>query len=480
MSSSPRLPPPDTDPPDLASALVVIAALRETVAALMVQVAQLERRLGLNSTNSSKPPTSDGLKKPPRTVSIREPSGKKPGGQPGHPGKTLCQVSEPTRVQDHYPRQCSQCGSPLDPAQAIGATVRQVFDLPEPVPLVVTEHRAHQCRCGGCGELTRGTFPQEVTAPVQYGPRVNAVTVYLSQHHLIPEDRVAEAMDDLFGVSLAAATVAQNNRSSAERLVGFVEGVAQRAKEAAVKHLDETGFRITTKLQWLHVTATVGLTYYWISPKRGSLLDGLMGIVVHDHWKPYYTLTGVVHALCNTHHLRELKALIELDKEPWATNMQRWLRRACHAANVARAQDIPLPPRLVARFLRRYDAIVATGLAFHEALPPLPASKYWWKRRGPPRRRPGHNLLNRFSIRRADVVRFLTDPRVPFTNNLAEQALRMMKVRQKISGGFRSWQGAQDFATLRSVISTAKKQNWNIIQTLTQSPAVLLSQLRIA
>jgi transposase len=246
-----------------------------------------------------------------------------------------------------------------------------------------------------------------------------------------------------------------------------------------VKHLDETGMRIAAVTQWLHVVATTWLTFYWTSPKRGALLEGLKGVVVHDHWKPYYTLEGVFHALCNAHHLRELKALIEIDKEAWAVNMQRWLRRACHAVNLARAREVPLPPRLVAQFLRRYKAIVAAGLAFHEGLPPLSANKYRWNRRGRPKRRPGHNLLIRLDTYRDDGVRFLTDPQVPFTNNLAEQALRMMKVRQKISGGFRSPQGAQDFATLRSVIGTAKKQGWNVIHALSQSSDVLLSQLRI-
>ena len=209
-------------------------------------------------------------------------------------------------------------------------------------------------------------------------------------------------------------------------------------------------------------------------------MEGVTGIVVHDHWKPYYTMEGVVHALCNAHHLRELQALVEIEKEDWARRMQRLLRRACHATHLARDRDAPLKPALVDLIRRRYDAIVAEGLAFHEAQPSLaPATtKGGKRRRGRPPRRTGHNLLLRLETRKDDVLRFLTDPAVPFTNNEAERDGRMMKVRQKISGGFRSEQGARDFAVIRSLIATAKKQGWNIIQALTQDLNILAGCLR--
>lgn len=455
-------------------------ALRETNTVLVARIAELERQLGLNSGNSGKPPSSDGLKKPPRTRSLREPSDKKPGGQPGHKGETLRQVAEPDVILEHYPETCQGCGSPLTQDMATASRARQVFDLPEPQPLVVTEHRAYSCRCSQCSETTAAAFPEGVTAPVQYGARIAAFVVYLLHYQFIPEDRLVELMADLFGVKLAAATIARMSANGAGRFQGFVEALCQFVKSAAVKHLDETGFRIGGQTQWLHVAVTTWLSFYWTAPKRGRLLEGLIGIVVHDHWKPYYTLKGVLHALCNAHHLRELKALIEIDKEPWARRMQHLLRRACHAVNLAREREEPLKPSLVDRFRRRYDAIVAEGLAFHEAQPPLVTTGNPGQRRGRLRRRTGHNLLLRLSTRQDDVLRFLSDPRVPFTNNLAEQAARMMKLRQKISGGFRSEQGACDFAVIRSLIATAKKQGWNILDTLTQSPAVLLSKLRIA
>ncbi len=450
------------------------AALREGIAVLQARIAELERRLGLNSGNSGKPPSSDGLKKPVRVSSLREPSGKKPGGQKGHPGETLRRSAAPDATIDHYPPTCTACGAALTAAMSTGQSIRQVFDLPEPRPLIVTEHRAHGCRCAACGTHTRAAFPAGVTAPVQYGPRLAAVVVYLLHFQLLPEQRLAALMADLFKAALVPATIARISRDCAERLQGFAQAVRAHVVAAPVKHMDETGFRIGGRTQWLHIASTALLTFYRISPKRGSLLANVTGIVVHDHWKPYYTLSGVLHALCNAHHLRELKALIEIEKEDWARRMQILLRRACHASNLARARDAPVPPRLCALIERRYDAIVAYGLAFHDTQPALAKPRA----RGRPPRRVGHNLLLRIATRKPDVLRFLADPRVPFSNNLAERDARMMKVQQKISGGFRSEAGATHFAVVRSALSTTRKQGWDILHSLTADPLQLINNLR--
>jgi transposase len=458
------------------------AAQAVEITALKVRIAELERRLGLNSSNSGKPPSSDGLKKPVRVRSLRERSGRKPGGQKGHKGETLRQAAEPNQVADHYPPACSECGAALTPDMAEDYAARQVFDLPEPQPLVVTEHRAHDCRCAACGSKTRASFPDGVNAPVQYGARITAFVIYLLHYQLLPEDRLAELMADLFGVKLAAATIARMSHTCAERLRGFAETVRDLVAGAPVKHMDETGFRIGGKTQWLHVASTALLTFYRVCAKRGSLLANVAGIVVHDHWKPYYTMQGVLHALCNAHHLRELKALVEIEKEDWARKMQRLLRRACHAANLARERDVPLKPRLIECFERCYDAILTEGLAFHEAKKPLvrASMKGGSKRRGRAPRRTGHNLLLRLATRKEDTLRFLHDPAVPFSNNQAERDGRMMKLRQKLSGGFRSAEGATDFATIRSFVSTAKKQGWNIIGALTRDPSALVKSLRLS
>jgi transposase len=404
------------------------ALLRAENAALMERLADLERRLGLNSSNSGKPPSSDGLKKPRRVSSLREPSSKKTGGQKGHPGTTLRRNESPD-----------------------------------------------DCHCIMCGTQTRAAFPAGVTAPVQYGKRIGAFVLYLLHYQLLPEKRLAALMADLFGVTLVTATIARISQDCAHRFMDFADAVRDHVAAAPVKHMDETGFRIGGKTQWLHIASTVWLTFYRVAAKRGSLLPKVTGIVVHDHWKPYYTMTGVLHALCNAHHLRELKALVEIEKEDWARKMQRLLVRACHATNLAREQAAPLTPALIALLDRGYDAIVAEGLAFHQAQPALVKAR----RRGRPPRRVGHNLLLRLSTRKHDVLRFLTDPSVPFTNNLAERDARMMKLRQKISSGFRSEDGAKDFAVIRSVLSTARKQGWNMLRTLTSTPARLITDIRL-
>src|SRR5271166_2837538 len=478
---------PEDDAAGVAGYQALVAELRAQNAALLAQnaalvahVAELERQLGLNSANSGKPPSSDGLKKKQaRVSSLRERSGKKTGGQTGHPGKTLSRTEAPDVTIDHFPNTCTGCGAALSEAMATGHTARQVVDLPEPRPLIVTEHRAHQCRCTACGTQTRAVFPEGVTAPVQYGARIAAFVVYLLHYQLLPEKRLAELMADLFGVNLVTASIASMSRSCAARFQGFAAAVRDHVAAAPVKHLDETGFRIGGKTQWLHIASTILLTFYRISPKRGSLPEGVTGIVVHDHWKPYYTLKGVLHALCNAHHLRELKALVEIEREDWARKMQRLLRRACHAANLAREQGVPLSPRLIALIERSYDAILAQGFAFHASQPALVRASGKAKRRGPTPRRVGHNLLLRLSTRKQDVLRFLSDPAVPFTNNQAERDGRMMKLRQKISGGFRSEDGAADFGVIRSLLSTAKKQGWDMLGTLTANPLSLILDLRV-
>jgi transposase len=455
------------------------AELRAIIAAQNARIADLERQLGLNSGNSGKPPSSDGLKKKPvRVSSLRERSGKKTGGQQGHPGKTLNRTDSPDATIDHFPDTCAGCGGPLNEAMSTGHAARQVFDLPEPQPLLVTEHRAHACCCAKCGTQTRAAFPEGVTAPVQYGANIAAIVVYLLHFQFLPEKRLAMLMADLFGIHLVTATIAGMSRNCAARFQSFAATVRDHVAAAPVKHMDETGFRIGGKTQWLHIASTIWLTLYRVSPKRGSLMENVLGIVVHDHWKPYYTLKGVLHALCNAHHLRELKALVEIEKEDWARKMQRLLRRACHATNLAREQGVELSPRLIALIERRYDAILTEGFAFHDAQPALISTAR--RRMGRRPRRVGHNLLRRLQTRKQDVLRFLSDPTVPFTNNLAERDGRMMKLRQKISGGFRSLEGAEDFSVIRSLISTARKQGWDILQTLTSQPGRLIAELQVA
>ena len=289
---------------------------------------EFKKRLNKNSHNSSKPPSSDGLSKPSKnpTSSLREKSNNKSGGQPGHRGETLKQVEHPDKVERHELAICPLCQTSLASVNALGIVKRQVFDLPVP-KVEVTEHQAEIKQCFCCNKRVMATFPLGVNSPTQYGEVVKSTALYFQQQ-FIPEDRLQETFHDLFKIDLATATLNRFSESFYETLAPFEDSVLSQVKADPVKHLDETGCRVSGKTHWLHVASTDSLTYYHVSIKRKSLLDDLLGIVIHDHFKPYYTLPHVAHGLCNQHHLRELKALIEFDKEAWARTMQRFLRFA--------------------------------------------------------------------------------------------------------------------------------------------------------
>jgi transposase len=460
-----------------AEALELIASLKREIAALRAEVADLRRQLGQDSSNSSKPPSSDGLKKKPRIAgSLRGRSGKASGGQKGHKGGTLRQVANPDHVVRHEASACCYCCSPLEPKSAIGIEKRQVFDLPERT-LVITEHQASIYRCAHCRGETKAAFPEGVVSPTQYGERIRAAAVYLNVQQLIPEDRTAQALSDLFGAPLICpASIVAWVRKKGEDLWQVYERIGERVAEEKVRHLDETGFRIAGKLQWLHTTSSLAFTFYRAGEKRGAIPEDLQGgVVVHDHFAPYHRLDTVDHAFCNAHILRELKSLIEFDKEAWAEAMRNILLEANLAVNKARAAGATaLAPDECAVFDKRYWAAVRRGLAFHRRLPRLGKKA---SPRGRTKQRPGHNLLERPKTFKTETMRFLADFDVPFTNNLAEQDLRMMKVKMKISGAFRTLNGAQIFARLRSVVSTARKQGCNILQTLAAPPSKLMPAL---
>jgi transposase/transposase-like protein len=453
------------------------ATVRQDNAALQQQVADLRRRLDKNSSNSSKPPSSDGLKKPPRVFkSLRGQSGKISGGQVGHKGDTLRPMDKPDRIECHAATACRHCEACLTAAMVMGVERRQVFDLPQP-RLEVTEHRASVYRCHHCSGVTKAAFPDAVTAHVQYGPRVRAAAVYLNVQQLIPEDRVCEAMADLFAAaSLCPTSVVTWTAKAAEAQAPVVAHLAASVVAAKVRHLDETGFRIGGKTRWLHTASTAVYTHYRVGEKRGDVPKTMAdGVIVHDHFKPYYTLRGAQHALCNAHHLRELQALIEIEREPWAGVMQALLRAANKQVHEAKTGGVvALAQADKQHIVAAYNAALAMGFALHESQVPLARAP---GARGRPPRRTGHNLLLRLRDRKADVLRFTEDFEVPFTNNQAEQDIRMMKVRMKISGGFRTIAGAEIFATMRSVISTARKHGINILQALTMPTRDLVALL---
>jgi transposase len=419
---------------------VIIQEQSKEILQLNARVGELERMVSLNSRNSSKPPSSDGLRKP---VTLREKWKRASGGQAGHKGYTLKQESNPDKVIDQTVGACEKCGEALGEGTLIGHTKRQVFDIPEPKK-EVTEYRGEIRLCSCCGHTNKAKFPSEVTAPVQYGDRVQALAVYLNNQQLIPEDRLQQTFEDLFSLSISTATIVDMNKDFASKVQLEQEIVLQALKATAVKNLDESGVRIGGKLQWLHVISNDHMTHYKVTEKRGDIHTGLCGTLVHDHFKPYLSVPDVKHALCNAHHLRELKALEEIEKESWAFDMSKLLR-------TLNSSSIP-----IAKAKKLYDKIVADGLKFHEKQDRLGGRK----------KRTGHNLLIRLRDFKDATLRFLTDKAVPFTNNQAEQDIRMIKVKQKISGCFRTVQGAENFCTIRGFISTKRKQGHNICNAI--------------
>lgn len=443
---------------DLISKLLErISELEAIIHSQAEKIAELEKRLNKNSGNSSKPPSSDGFRKPPKPVSLREQGKRSSGGQKGHRGETLKQVSAPDHVVVHTLTQCTECQKNLTQEPVQGVLKRQVFDIPAPC-VEVTEHRAEIKYCDECQKKVISPFPASVKAPTQYGHGVRSWVIYYQNQHFIPEDRLQQLFIDMYHLPLSTASIATFNAEAYQSLEGFEEEVLRLAKEAPVKNLDETSCRIEAKTQWLHTLSTSRCTYYHVSAKRKSLIEGISGVAVHDHWRPYYQLPDVEHALCNQHHLRELKAVHEQDKEAWAGNMTKLLRMMLRCRH--RYGDKHIPHRHLVRLETIYDHLVNEALAWHESLPPLVFRKIL---RGRPKQRTGHNLLLRLKHHKHEVLRFLYNPLVPFTNNDAERDLRMMKCKQKISGGFRSFRGAQHFARIRGFISTARKQEWNIL-----------------
>lgn len=440
-----------------------VAALQSENTALRAENLELKERLNRNSRNSSKPPSSDGLSKLPaqRDSSLRKTGQRKSGGQTGHKGHTLKQVSIPNHVVKHGLFSCPDCASDLSGINAFSVERRQVFDIPMP-QLEVTEHQIEVKNCPCCHGRVKASFPEAINAPVQYGDNVRAWAVYLSTQHFVPEDRLKQLFEDLYGLKLATATLTSFNTKMADNLNDFESKTLALVAQAVVKHMDETGYRMGGKTCWLHTASTNLLTYYHVSPRRKSLLHDLSGVVVHDHWKPYFQLDGVCHALCNAHHLRELNARID-NNERWATKLKRLLLLMLKIRKHYGEQQIP--PDKLERLTLLYSTIVDRGIEYHEAQPKLVKANGKNTRA----KRPGHNLLIRLKEYSGAVLRFLTNPNVPFTNNLAEQDIRMMKVKQKITGGFKTHAGAEQFAKIRGFISTARKQQWNILESISSA-----------
>jgi transposase len=447
----------------------VIALFHAVFGQMGMRLEALEDRVSKNSKNSGKPPSSDGLNKP-APKSGRKRHGRKTGGQLGHQGQTLKSVLKPDHVKVHTVKECEHCHKPLGKMQVVRYEKRQVFDIP-PVRMEVTEHRAEVKHCPSCGKESKGIFPQEVSQPVQYGEEVKAQATYLNQYQLIPLERVSETFEDFYGQALADGTIVEVCQEAAEEVRKVMAAIKKHLTELEkVVNFDETGLRINLKLHWLHVASTPKLTYYEVHSKRGKeamdaigILANLCGRAIHDGLQSYFGYEKPTHGLCNEHHRRELEFLAERYPQEWVRQFTDLLFEIKDAVDLARPTQSCLSEAQLLAFNRRYDEIVEQGLL---ANPPPEATLAEKKIRGRKKQSPPKNLLDRLHNHKAAVLAFMNDFNVPFDNNQAERDIRMMKVKQKVSGCFRSERGAKAFCLVRAYISTARKNGQNVLQAL--------------
>ena len=442
-------------------------AVVELVTSLIERIERLEERLGKDSHNSSKPPSGDGFGK--RTKSLRGKSKRKSGGQEGHPGSTLEWRDTVDAVVFHPVTQCQECGASLTEVAAQNYDLSQVHELP-PLSLQVIEHQAEVKYCEHCQTLSRGVFPEDVTNAVQYGSNLKSLMVYLLDAQLLPFERTSNLLREVFGCQVSEGTLCNARTTCAQKLepieVQIKDGIAQ----AAVGHFDETGLRVNSKLWWLHVACTSGLTYSFVHAKRGrtamdemDILPNFTGTSIHDGWKSYASY-DCAHGLCNAHHLRELRFILERYQQPWAEKMMTLLVEIKTQVESAKADGLKvLNPEQVETFEQRYRQVLTDG--FKNNPSPL-MDENVPKKRGKQKQSSPRNLLDRLEKHHSAVLAFMYDFQVPFDNNQAERDIRMMKLKQKISGCFRSFAGAQQFCRIRGYISTLRKQETPVLDSL--------------
>lgn len=441
-----------------------IKALSEQVIQMAAKIRDIEARLSKNSQNSSKPPSTDGYHKP-KPASRRGKSGKSSGGQLGHKGHTLNQVSMPDFIKTHQVSPCcAGCQGSLEGGES-SYELRQEFDIP-PLKVQVTEHRVEVKECRACGYVNKGDAP--IKSATQYGKRVEALAMYLGQYQLLPFERSAQMFKDLFSLNLSQGTLANIYKRCHAQLSGFEETVKAQLRNADVAHFDESGVRIKKVLNWLHVASNEKLTYYHIDPKRGNeamdrmeILPNFKGRAIHDHWKSYFQYS-CLHGLCNAHYLREFKYQAEEYQQSWCTKMTGLLLEMKQAVEreVASGKSSLLEADCLS-LEQRYDEILKMAI-----LREIPSSPKATGKRGRKKHHPAFNLWARLIDHKKEVLAFMRDFRVPFTNNQGERDIRMIKVKQKISGCFRSDEGAQYFCRIRGFLSTASKQGRDILDSL--------------
>lgn len=439
-------------------------ALQCAVESLEKRVCDLEARLNKDSHNSSKPPSSDGFKRPPK--SLRQKGTKHVGGQNGHEGTTLRQVENPDYKIIYRKKGKCACGRCLDNAQIIDIIRKQVIDLAE-IKIEVTEHQAQTIQCK-CGEVHKSEIPNGINAPAQYGNAIKALATYFITQQLLPVQRTKQIFKDVLGIDLSEATLQSYTVEAFDGLEATDKGIQDKIIEAPIVHADETGCDINKELWWIHSLSNLEYTWYSCEEYRGkdattvaNVISRFGGRLIHDGWKSYLHYV-CKHALCNAHHLRELVFIDEHLKQPWALKMKKLLLDIKKAVDcsIEKGKN-KLPDDTLYKFRRLYLLIIRQGYAMQ----PLPERRRPGQR-GRIKQPPGKNLLDRLKNQIDEVLAFMYDFTVPFTNNLAERDLRMVKVKLKISGCFRTHFGARVFCRLRSYLSTLRKKNLNIIDYL--------------
>ena len=449
--------------------IVLVESLVARINALEKRIEVLENQKSKDSKNSSKPPSGDGFAK--RTKSLRTKSGRKSGGQKDHPGSTLEWCEEVDEVFVYPVVGCKSCGASLENVEVLNLRCSQVHELP-PIKLVVHEHQAEEKCCPKCGvtPINRGKLPAFVNSLVQYGPGLKGLMVYLMEGQLLPSERARELLKEVIGCEISEATLYNTRLRCYEELAAVEAYIKSGIQVAPVVHFDETGLRVKSKLMWLHVACNGWLTAYFIDLKRGQLamdaidiLPNFEGVSVHDGLASYGKYDST-HALCNAHHLRELRFVVERYEQDWASDMMTLLVEIKTNIAIAQAaEETSLTPTQIADFERRYREIIEAGLI---ANPFLPIDPDLPTRKGRRKQTPPKNLLDRLQLHQSAVLLFMYDWRVPFDNNQAERDLRMMKLKQKISGTFRSMEGAQQFCRIRGYISTLRKQGIQVLDAL--------------
>lgn len=438
-----------------------LEVLRVHFQVLLARVAELEAQLKMTSLNSSKPPSSDGLKKKP---AFPRKKGGRRGGKPGHKGNTLKMVAQPDHDSLHSPElsTCS-CGHSLSDVEALpGEEKRQVFDLP-PRLLSVTEHRVGVKCCPGCGEVHKGEFPAKVSAPAQYGPRVRALISLLNVEQSLPVGRVSELFCSLTGYALNQNTIVSAVNRMAEDLTEDTELIKQKILAAPVAHADETGARIAGKLHWGHDLVTELYTYFFVHEKRGrkalesseSITDQFIGTLIHDCWSSYFNLNCSGHGLCGAHLLRELKNLSDNHQRKWASQMHDLLMYAYQFSQNGRG----ILPDKKLKVVRKQFAKILAAANIEEPPPTI-------NKRGRPKKSKGRNLMDRLVQYEDYVLNFAIVENIPFTNNLAERDIRPWKTKLKVSGCFRTLDGAKKYAQIKGFCSTARKHGLSVYEQL--------------